>query len=97
MSKGGGHWLRYGSISVINGGNPYTGPGQRVLEQLEKVICPVCKTRALARRQKLREVVELDAGTFKTHYLKTLSGLQGWSGGLAELSEKGPAPPRLEK
>lgn len=96
MSRGDGRWLRYGSMCVINGGNPYTGPGQRVLEQLEKVICPVCKTRGLARRQKLREAVELDAGTFKTHHLKALYGLQGWSKGLAELSEKGPAPSRLE-
>lgn len=96
VSKGDGHWLRYGSMSVINGGNPYAGPGQRVLEQLEKVICPVCKTRGLARRQKLRETVDLDAGTFKTHHLKTLSGLQGWSKGLAEPPEKGPAPPRLK-
>lgn len=96
VSKGGGHWLRYGSMSVINGRNLYVGPGQRVLEQLEKLICPVCKTRGLARRQKLREAVGLDAGTFKTHHLKTLSGLQGWSKGLAATSEKGPAPPRLE-
>ena len=96
VSKGDGHWLRYGSMSVINGGNPYVDPGQRVLEQLEKVICPVCKIRGLARRQKLREAVELDAGTFKTHHLKTLSGLQGWAKGLAEPSEKRLASPRLE-
>ena len=96
MSRGDGHWLRYGSMSVINGGNPYTSPGQGVLEQLEKVICPVGITRGLERRQKLREAVELDTGTFKTHHLKTHSGLQGWSKGLAEPSEKQPAPPRLE-
>lgn len=87
-SRGDGRWLRYGFTSVINGGNPHMVSGQRVLEQLENLICPVCKTRGLARRQKLREAVELDAGTFKTHHLKTLSGLRGWSKGLAELPEE---------
>lgn len=55
VSRGDGHWWRYGSTSVINGRNLYTGPCQRVREQLEKVIHPVCKTRGLARRQKLEK------------------------------------------
>lgn len=97
MGKGGRHWWRYGSMSVINGGKLYAGPGQRIHKQLENVICPVCKTRGLARKQKLREAVELNAGTFISHHLKTLSGWDCWSKGTAEPPEKGLAPARLKK
>lgn len=58
---------------------PSHRPCQGVLQQSEEVICPVCKTRGLARRQKLIEAEELEAGTFRTPHLKAISGVQGWS------------------
>lgn len=84
-------------MSVINGGNPCAGPGQRIQKQLENVICPVCKTRGLARKQKLREAVELNAGTFKSHHLKTLYCWESWSKGTAEPPDKRAGPSKAEK